>query len=378
MFAAKVYQDDPCVQFMPKILDENIYDAVDPGLAAKMHKAIAVIQFKVEEAIIQRHPEYEMENRMLLTAVDYQKGTVMIDGKEYPMLDMNFPTIDPRNPLELTRGEKELLRTLCASFRHSEVLQRQVKFIYSHGGIYKCYNSNLLYHGCIPMKKDGTFDVIMINGKGYQGRSLMDFLNRQVHNAYFLPDGSDGKEEALDLMWYLWCGAKSPVFGKAKMTTFEHYFVEDAATHKEMMNPYYKLCEKVEVCDQILKEFGLKTEGSHIINGHVPVKLKDGEKPVKAGGKLFVIDGGLSKSYQSTTGIAGYTLISNSHHLALAEHMPFDPKKDSTPKVSVVEKLKTRVMVADTDKGQELKEQISDLKELVAAYREGAIKERAE
>ena len=378
MFAARVYRDDACEHFMPKILDENIYDAVDPGLAAKMHKAIAVIQFKVEEAIIQRHPEYEMENRMLLTAVDYQKGTVMIDGKEYPMLDMNFPTIDPRNPLELTRGEKELLRTLCASFRHSEVLQRQVKFIYSHGGIYKCYNSNLLYHGCIPMKKDGTFDVIMINGKGYQGRSLMDFLNRQVHNAYFLPDGSDGKEEALDLMWYLWCGAKSPVFGKAKMTTFEHYFVEDAATHKEMMNPYYKLCEKVEVCDQILKEFGLKTEGSHIINGHVPVKLKDGEKPVKAGGKLFVIDGGLSKSYQSTTGIAGYTLISNSHHLALAEHMPFDPKKDSTPKVSVVEKLKTRVMVADTDKGQELKEQISDLKELVAAYREGAIKERAE
>lgn len=375
-FVMEAYKDDPCDIFAMK--GASNYNVLEEELGKKMHKAIAVIQFKVEEAIIQRHPEYEMENRMLLTAVDYQKGTVMIDGKEYPMLDMNFPTIDPRNPLELTRGEKELLRTLCASFRHSEVLQRQVKFIYSHGGIYKCYNSNLLYHGCIPMKKDGTFDVIMINGKGYQGRSLMDFLNRQVHNAYFLPDGSDGKEEALDLMWYLWCGAKSPVFGKAKMTTFEHYFVEDAATHKEMMNPYYKLCEKVEVCDQILKEFGLKTEGSHIINGHVPVKLKDGEKPVKAGGKLFVIDGGLSKSYQSTTGIAGYTLISNSHHLALAEHMPFDPKKDSTPKVSVVEKLKTRVMVADTDKGQELKEQISDLKELVAAYREGAIKERAE
>ena len=378
MFAAKVYQDDPCVRFMPKILDENIYDAVDPGLAAKMHKAIAVIQFKVEEAIMQRHPEYEMENRMLLTAVDYKKGTVTIEGKEYPMMDMNFPTIDPRNPLELTRGEKELLRTLCASFRHSEVLQRQVKFIYSHGGIYKCYNSNLMYHGCIPMKKDGSFDMIMIDGKGYQGKTLMDFLNRQVHNAYFLSDGADGKEEALDLMWYLWCGARSPVFGKAKMTTFEHYFVEDKATHKEEMNPYYKLCEKVEICDKILQEFGLETEGSHIINGHVPVKLKDGEKPVKAGGKLFVIDGGLSKSYQSTTGIAGYTLIYNSHHLALAEHMPFDPKKDSTPKVSVVEKLKVRKMVADTDKGLELKEQIADLKELVAAYREGAIKERAE
>ena len=205
----------------------------------------------------------------------------------------------------------------------------------------------------------------------------MDFLNRQVHNAYFLPDGADGKEEALDLMWYLWCGARSPVFGKSKMTTFEHYFVEDKATHKEVMNPYYKLCEKVEICDKILEEFGLKTEGSHIINGHVPVKLKDGEKPVKAGGKLFVIDGGLSKAYQSTTGIAGYTLIYNSHHLALAEHMPFDPKKDSTPKVSVVEKLKVRIMVADTDKGRELKEQIADLKELVAAYREGVIKDRA-
>ena len=281
---------------MPKILDENIYDAVDPGLAAKMHKAIAVIQFKVEEAMMQRHPEYEMENRMLLTAVDYKKGTVTIEGKEYPMLDMNFPTIDPRNPLELTRGEKELLRTLCASFRHSEVLQRQVKFIYSHGGIYKCYNSNLLYHGCIPMTKDGAFDTIMIGGNGYKGKSLMDFLNRQVHNAYFLPDGADGKEEALDLMWYLWCGARSPVFGKSKMTTFEHYFVEDKATHKEVMNPYYKLCEKVEICDKILEEFGLKTEGSHIINGHVPVKLKDGEKPVKAGGKLFVIDGGLTEA----------------------------------------------------------------------------------
>ena len=375
-FVMEAYKDDPCEIFAMK--GASNYNVLEEELGKKMHKAIAVIQFKVEEAIIQRHPEYEMENRMLLTAVDYKKGTVTIEGKEYPMLDMNFPTIDPRNPLELTRGEKELLRTLCASFRHSEVLQRQVKFIYSHGGIYKCYNSNLLYHGCIPMTKDGAFDTIMIGGNGYKGKSLMDFLNRQVHNAYFLPDGADGKEEALDLMWYLWCGARSPVFGKSKMTTFEHYFVEDKATHKEVMNPYYKLCEKVEICDKILEEFGLKTEGPHIITGHVPVKLKDGEKPVKAGGKIFVIDGGLSKAYQSTTGIAGYTLIYNSHHLALAEHMPFDPKKDSTPKVSVVEKLKVRIMVADTDKGRELKEQIADLKELVAAYREGVIKERAE
>ena len=378
MFAARVYQDDPCERFMPRILDENLYDAVDSGLAARMHKAIAVIQFKVEGAMIMRHPEYGMEDRLLLPAVDYEKGTVTIGGRAYPMLDTNFPTIDPRNPLELTRGEKELLRVLSASFRHSEVLHRHVRFLYSHGSIYTCCNSNLLYHGCIPMRKDGTFEGLTFGGKEYRGKELMDYLGRQIHNAYFMPDGQQEKQEALDLMWYLWCGAKSPVFGKDKMTTFEHYFVEDKAAHKENMNPYYKLSESEEVCCCILEEFGLPVEGSHIINGHVPVKLKDGEKPVKAGGKLFIIDGGLSKAYQSTTGIAGYTLIYNSHQLSLAEHMPFDPKKDSTPKVSMVERMPRRIMVADTDKGRELKAQIADLKELVAAYREGLIKERAE
>nr|WP_130790297.1 fructose-1,6-bisphosphatase [Lachnoclostridium pacaense] len=378
MFAAKVYQDDPCTRFMPKILDENIYDAVDSGLAAKMHKAIAVIQFKVEGAMIRRHPEYEMDDRVMLANVNYEDGTVAIDGKEYPMMDMNLPTVDPKNPLELSRGEKELLRTLQASFKHSGLLHRHVRFLYSHGGMYKCYNSNLLYHGCIPMKKDGSFDTITIDGVSYGGKSLMDYFDRQMQNAYFMPEGAEGRERAVDMMWYLWCGAKSPVFGKDKMTTFEHYFVAEKATHKEVMNPYYQLSVKEEFCNRLLEEFGLPVEGSHIINGHVPVKLKDGEKPMKAGGKLFIIDGGLSKAYQSTTGIAGYTLIYNSHHLALAEHMPFDPKKESTPKVSVVEKVKSRVMVADTDKGRELKGQIADLKELVAAYREGTIKERVE
>ncbi len=378
MFAAKVYQDDPCQRFMPKILDENIYDAVDPGLAAKMHKAIAVIQFKLEGDMIRRHPEYEMDKRQLLTAVDYEKGTVTVEGKTYPMLDMNFPTIDPRNPLELTKGEKALLKTLSASFKHSGLLHRHVRFLYSHGGIYKCYNSNLLYHGCIPMEKDGTFASITVDGETYSGKRLMDYFDKQVQNAYFMPEGAPGKEEAVDLMWYLWCGSKSPVFGKDKITTFEHYFVEDKSTHKETMNPYYQLSQKEEFCTRILREFGLPEAGSHIINGHVPVKMKDGEKPVKAGGKLFIIDGGLSKAYQSTTGIEGYTLIYNSHHLALAEHMPYDPRKENTPKVSVVEKMASRVMVADTDKGQELKEQIEDLKELVAAYRKGTIKERIE
>ena len=378
MFAAKVYRDDPCERFVPHILDENVYDAVDPGLAAKMHKAIAVIQFKVEGAIIKRHPEYGMVDRILLEAVDFEKGTVTVEGKEYPMLDRNFPTVDPANPLELTDGEKELLKTLKASFKHSGRLHKHVKFLYSHGAIYKCYNSNLLYHGCIPMKADGNFDSVMAGNAIYSGRSLMDYFNYQVQNAYFMPEGSVEKQWAMDLMWYLWCGSKSPVFGKDKMTTFEHYFIADKKTHKETLNPYYKLSVQEEFCDRILEEFDLPAKGSHIINGHVPVKMKDGETPVKAGGKLFIIDGGLSKAYQATTGIAGYTLIYNSNHLALAEHMPFDPKKESTPKVSVVEKVKTRVMVADTDKGRELKGQIADLKELVAAYREGTIKERVE
>ena len=378
MFAAKVYRDDPCERFVPHILDENVYDAVDPGLAAKMHKAIAVIQFKVEGAIIKRHPEYGMANRILLEAVDFEKGTVTVEGKEYPMLDRNFPTVDPANPLELTDGEKELLKTLKASFKHSGRLHKHVKFLYSHGAIYKCYNSNLLYHGCIPMRADGNFDSVMAGNAIYSGRSLMDYFNYQVQNAYFMPEGSVEKQWAMDLMWYLWCGSKSPVFGKDKMTTFEHYFIADKKTHKETLNPYYKLSVQEEFCDRILEEFDLPAKGSHIINGHVPVKMKDGETPVKAGGKLFIIDGGLSKAYQAATGIAGYTLIYNSNHLALAAHMPFDPNKESSPRVSVVEKMQSRVMVADTDKGRELAGQIADLKELVAAYREGTLKERVE
>ncbi len=376
MFAANVYRDDPCLRFQPKILDENIYDAVDPGLAAKMHKALAVMQFKMEGQIIKRHPDYQMEERMLLNHVNFEKGTVSIGGKEYPMLDMNFPTVDPKDPLRLTAEEEELLNTLALSFKHSELLHRHIKFLYSHGALYKCCNSNLLYHGCIPMKKDGSFDEMVIDGVSYSGKALMDFIDQRIQKAYFLPETDPEKAKCRDFIWYLWCGAKSPVFGKDRMTTFEHYFVEDKATHKENMNPYYRLSQEEEYCDKILKEFGLPTKGSHIINGHVPVKIKDGETPVKAGGKLYVIDGGLSKAYQSKTGIAGYTLIYNSHHLALAEHKSFDPTKENTPKVSIVEKMKRRVMVADTDMGVILAAQIEDLKELVHAYREGILKER--
>lgn len=375
MFAAHVYRDDPCEKFSPKILDENIYDAVDPGLAAKMHKAIAMIQFKVEGQIIKRHPEYKMEDRLLLEAVDYERGTVTLEGKTYALTDKAFPTVDPKNPLKLTKEEEELMHTLVVSFRHSELLHRHINFLYTHGSLYKCYNSNLLYHGCIPMKEDGSFEEMMFDGKAQYGKSLMDCIEKQIKKAYFLPDGDKEKEDASDFMWYLWCGAKSPVFGKDRMATFEHYFIADKSTHKENMNPYYRLSIEEKYCGQILEEFGLPREGSHIINGHVPVKIKDGEKPVKAGGKLYIIDGGLSKAYQSKTGIAGYTLIYNSNHLALAEHKPFMPNKENTPKVYITEKMANRIRVADTDLGKDIAERISDLKELVAAYRAGVIKE---
>ena len=376
MFAARVYKDDPCTRFLSKILDENIYDAVDPGLAAKMHKAIAVIQFKVEGQIVKRRPEFHMDERTHITAIDFEKGTVSIRGKDYKMLDMNLPTVDPKDPLKLTKEEEELVHNLCMSFKHSSTLHRHIRFIYSHGGMYKCCNSNLLYHGCIPMKENGEFDELNLNGIIYSGKRLLDYIEDAVKMAYFLPEDDASKEWYQDFMWYLWCGPKSPVYGKDNMATFEGYFVADKTVAKENMNPYYKLSEKEEFCDKILKEFGLPLEGSHIINGHVPVKLKDGESPIKGNGKLYVIDGGLSKSYQPKTGIAGYTLIFNSRHLALAEHKPFDRNHENTPKVTIVEKMQKRVMVADTDTGKMLAEKIADLKELVAAYRGGIIKEK--
>ena len=376
MFAERVYRDDPCTCFLPQILDKNIYDAVDPKLAAKMHKAIAVLQYKEEGQIIKRHPEYGMEERILLSAIRYDRGTVTIDGKEYPMRDMNFPTVDPADPLRLTDEEEELLHTLELSFRHNARLHEHVRFLYSNGSMYKCCNSNLLYHGCIPMTENREFDGLMVGGKMYRGKELMDFIDTQVKNAYFLPEDAPEKEACRDFMWYLWNGAKSPVFGKDKNRSFEHYFIEDPEVMRETMNPYYQLSEEEETCDMILKEFGHPTKGSNIIKGYMPVKIKSGETPIRAGGKLFIIDGGLSKAYQERTGIAGYTLIFNSHHLALAEHKPFDPERERTPKVYIVEKMQKRITVADTDEGKELAGRIEDLKELLKAYRSGLLKER--
>lgn len=248
-----------------------------------MHKAIAVIQLKVEGQIIKRHPEYQMDDRLLLYRIDPVKGNVRIGEKEYPMQDMTFPTINWDDPYKLTAEEEDLVHTLLLSFRHSELLHKHVKFLYSHGSLYKSYNKNLLYHGCIPMRNDGSFDSMIFDGVSCAGKKLMDYVEEQIQNAYFLKAETKVKEDARDFMWYLWCGAKSPVYGKEKMTTFDHYFLDDVSTHKETMNPYYQLIEREECCDRILEEFGLPNGGAHIINGHVPVRIKDGETPVKGG-----------------------------------------------------------------------------------------------
>ncbi len=376
IFADKTYADDPCKLFIPHILDENIYDPVDIQLAAKMHKAMAIIQFKVEAQLIKKHPEYKMDDRILLDKIDFKNHTVKLGNKEYKMKDTVFPTVDPKDPLKLTAEEIELMKTIAASFAHSERLQKHIRFLYSHGSMYLKINSNILYHGCIPLTEDGKFDKIELYGKTHSGKEYLEFLDDIVRSAYFAQRGSLERENANDLMWYLWCGAKSPLFGKDKLSAFERYFIDEPETHVEKINPYYTYVESKKTCEMIIHEFGLSPENSHIINGHVPVKV--GENPVKADGLLFMIDGGISKAYQSQTGIGGYTFISNSCYLALAEHKPFDPHKKvlETPKVMIVEAIKKRTTVADTDNGAELSRQIKELTALLQAYRNGSIKEK--
>ncbi len=381
IFAAQVYQDDPCSRFAPHILDENKYATVDSALAAKMHKAIAVIQFKVESQLIARHPEYGMDDRRLLEKIDYAQGILTIGEKSWQLQDTLFPTIDPSQPLALTSGEEELMKTIAASFRHSEKLQRHIRFLYAQGSTYLKVNGNLLYHGCIPMTEQGTFMEASLGGETYAGKAYLDYVDRMVRQAYFAPAHSQEKYDARDFLWYLWCGPKSPLFGKNKMATFERYFIADKSTHKEVMNPYYKQLDSRATCEAILREFGLDPARAHIINGHVPVKLKAGESPVKGEGLLYVIDGGISKAYQSHTGIGGYTLIYNSRFLALAEHSPFHVDADQrpidfTPTVRIVETMPRRVTVADTDEGQVIAGQVAELTALLAAYRNGEIEER--
>jgi len=382
-FAIDLYNDDPCKSFKPKVFLDNNYREKDLTLMSRMHKAISIIQFKLEGAIIKRRPHYEMQSRLLLNDIDFVKGTINISGKEYTLNDKNFPTIDPNDPYKLTGDERHLIDKLKSSFSNSEKLQEHIRFLYTKGSMYSKYNSNLLYHGCISLSDDGSFKKMKIDNITYSGKSYIDRSERLAREAYFGEANSKSKLYALDYIWYLWCGSNSPLFGKDRMATFERYFINDKNSHKEVKNPYYKYRDDESICNNILTEFGLDTNDSHIINGHVPVKTKDGESPIKANGKLLVIDGGFCRAYQPETGIAGYTLIYNSYGLLLASHAPFESTqkaieegKDIISSTIILEKSTNRIRVIDTDVGLEIKEQIKDLESLLIAYRQGLIKEQ--
>ncbi len=378
-FAMSTYADDSCLSFIPK----ESRNEKDTALMSKIHKAISVIQFKVEAEIIKNNPQFKMENRVLLDKIDYKRGIIHINGADYELNDKNFPTIDSKNPLKLTAEEKEIMDKLKKSFLHSEKLQRHTKFLFAKGSMFLKYNSNLLFHGCIPVTKEKEFTKVNIDGKILWGKSYLEEVDRICRRGYFSREGSEEKIKATDFMWYLWCGENSPLFGKDAMKTFERYFINDKALHKENKNPYYSFYEDIDFINMIFKEFELNPETSHIINGHVPVKEKKGENPVKAENRLIVIDGGFSKAYQSETGLAGYTLIYNSYGLKLVSHKPFQNVKnaienciDIHSSTRIVKRVLQRKRVKDTDIGIKLESQIDDLYELLEAYKKGFIKEK--
>ncbi len=376
VFAAEAYKEDDCQLYYPNTLDDNIYDPVDAALVAKMHKAITVIQLKLEGQLMEKYPEWEMQERSLFRRICVSDRTVDIEGKTCRLKDCFFPTVEAENPLVLSDGERELMTVLTNSFLHSEKLHRHIRFLLSKGSMYQICNQNLLFHGCIPMDENGELQSVQINGKKFSGKNHLDKLDEIVNRAYFSSEHTEEKEFARDFLWYLWCGPKSPLYGKDKMAFFERYYIEDKEFQGERYNDYYLFSQKASVCEDILQMFGIDAQRGHIINGHVPVKIKNGESPVKADGKLFVIDGGISKAYQKATGIAGYTLIYDSHSLSLAEHKPFiSGKSNQTPTIQLVEKLESRANISDTDKGVEILEKISDLRELLKAYKSGEIKE---
>ena len=383
-FAMDIYGDDPCEIFAPKLnFSDSRYNEKTLRLITQMHKAITIIQLKLEAAIIDRRPDLGMQGRKLLHLIDFERGVFQYEGQEYALLDTNFPTIDPADPYRLTDEEHDLMEKLHASFMNSEKLKKHMRCLFTYGGMYLVCNSNLLYHASVPLNADGSFKHVKINGKEYWGEKLLKKVDQLVRTAYFGEEGSEEKSFALDYMWYLWCGPDAPSFDKDKMATFERYFVADKSLHKETKGYYYTLRNEVEVCNNILREFGIDPEAhAHIINGHVPVKTIKGEQPIKAEGKLLVIDGGFSKAYQPETGIAGYTLVYHSHGLQLVQHEPFQSRQkaieeglDIKSTTFLVEFNSQRMMVKDTDKGRELRTQIEDLKKLLVAYRTGLIKE---
>ena len=380
-FAMEKYRDVDCSVFNIKY--NTNYNTKDLTLDMKMHKAISIIQFKLEGQIIMRRPEFEMEDRLLLDKIDFDKKTVRIDGVDYPMKDTDFPTIDPAHPYQLSHEEEEVVERLVQAFKRCDKLQKDIRFLFSKGSMYKVYNSNLLFHGCVPMDEEGDFLKVNLFGKEYAGKALYDALDNYARKGYYGNRDSDEKLKGQDIIWYIWAGPKSPVFGKDKMATFERYFLDDKETHKEKKNAYYRLYDREDILNRILTEFGLPTDKSHIVNGHVPVEQKNGESPIKCGGKLLVIDGGFSKAYQSKTGIAGYTLVANSHGMRLVSHEPFESAETAIKNESdifsdsiIVETSASRQRVADTDIGKELRVQIHQLEELLEAYREGIIVEK--
>ncbi len=383
-FAMDTYAGDPCERFLPK--DGSAKDperARTAQLVAQMHKAISIIQFKLEAAAIKRRPDFDMMDRLLLDKMNLKKGIIKIDGKEYELLDTNFPTVDPKNPYALTPEEESIVNKLHQSFTESEKLRKHMLCLFRNGCLYTISNGNLLYHASIPLNEDGTLNDVAIRGEKFHGKALLKRAGNLIRSAYFGCEDPEERAFAIDYLWYLWCGQDSPAFDKSKMATFERYFIADKETHKEVKGAYYTMRDNAQVVDMILDEFGVEGEHRHIINGHVPVKTIKGENPIKAGGKLMVIDGGFSKAYQPETGIAGYTLVYHSRGFDLVQHEPFSSideavrlGQDIKSTRRMVELTNHRMLVNDTDIGAELRSQIEDLKELLDAYRSGDIKER--
>ena len=384
IFANEVYKDCNTDQFEVKLTgsDADQYTEKDKLLSARMYKAITMILFKLEGQKVLRRPEFNMADRLLLDKIDYESKTITIGDQVYPMLDCDFPTVDPANPYALTEEESHVINQLTDSFRHSEKLQKHTRYLYSKGGLYKVINGNLLFHGCIPMNTDGSLMTFTIGGKERKGRRFLDYAEKTARKAYYDKRGTPERQFGLDFLWWLWAGRNSPIFGRDRMTTFERRFIADKDTWTEPKNAYYTYYQDPAVCQALLKEFGLEGDHCHIINGHVPVKAKKGESPIKGGGKLIVIDGGFSRAYQSTSGIAGYTLIYNSRHYRIVSHQPFPGKWNAIHKnddiqnaSEIFEKLESRMRVSQTDEGVELQTRVTDLMMLLEAYRTGAVTE---
>ena len=384
-FAMETYGNDPCKHFLPSILNESEMEISEKSrlLTARMHKAIAIIQFKLEAQMARKHPEWNLQDRDLLSKINFEKGTVTVDGKEYSLNDTHFPTVDPADPTALSEEERELVQKLHHSFSVSDKLTKHIDCLLSNGCMYGIFNSNLLFHASLPLNEDGSLKEVEVNGTPYKGRELLHKIGMTMREAFNDDSSEDIRDYARDYFWYLWCGPDSPLFDKSKMATFERYFIDDPETHHEEKGWYFKLRNNEEICDMILDAFGVEGDHRHIINGHVPVRAAKGESPIRANGKLMVIDGGFAKAYHRTTGIAGYTLVFHSSGFQLVQHEPFTSAEEAVENGSdivsttqIVELSRHRMRVRDTDKGKELQAQIDELSELLYAFRHGIVKER--